>query len=400
MEKTERKEIEGRLVCTACSCLCDDIVAGEKIYHACRKGYSLIRGEREENSVKGERCSFEEALKACVEMFSKAKRPLIFGLDNVSCETQELAIKLARECGAIVADHSTLSSGKLIEIAMRRKHPTLEEFRDTGYVSFYWGSNPHNGIPRHLSRFTYYPRSGKRQRGYEEDRFLVVADVRKSETAKIAEKSKSGLFIKVNNDQDLVSSILLATEGKAGKYVEAARVLKEMEKAELNAIFGGSGLYFGLRHDIGQFEEMLDRLKDLNVHFIPANTKANMRGFVELMLKEAGSLCYDFGEDAECSLKDAFSRCDMILVVGADPLRTLPISLSGRLSEKEVVLVNSLKSITGKICKSVRVKVAPELSCFSGGSMVRSDGVKVRLSEVEKEGTGRDEDVMRALLEV
>lgn len=385
-----------RIVCTACSCLCDDIVIeGGKVYHACRKGYNLLRGEREVNTVDGEKCDFEKAVKSAIDVFGNAKRPLIFGLDNVNCETQKLALKLAKNSGAIVADHSTLSCGELIKLAISRKHATLEEFRDRGYVSIYWGSNPHNGIPRHLSRFTYYPRSGKRQRGYEEDRFLVVVDVRKSETAKIAEKSKSGLFIRVEKDSDLIDSFLKALEGKAGKYVEVARALKEMEKSDLNAIFGGSGLYFGLNGGLESFEGMLDRLADLNVHFIPANTKANMRGFVELMLKETGSLCYDFGEGEACSLKEAFSLCDVALIVGADPFRTVPWTISSMLREREVILVNSLKSVTGRLCGS-RVKISPEISCFSGGTMVRSDGVEVRLSGGGKERS--DEAVMLSLL--
>ena len=383
------------VVCTACSCLCDDIVIKDgKIYHACRKGCMLLTGEREKTRVEGGEADVEKAVERARELL---KKPLILGLDNVCCEAQKAALKLAEETGAAVVDHSLLSGGELIRFAKELgREIEFEKFRDEGYLSFYWGANPHNSLPRHLSRFTYYPRSGKRQRGYEEDRFLVVADVRRSETAKIAEKSKSGLFLKVEKDGELVDSLLKAAEGKAGKYVEAARVLKEIEKAEVNAIFGGSGLYWGLR-DLTKLGELVEKL---DISFVPLTSKANMRGFAELMMKKAGSLCYDFGEGREIGLEDlpaVFESCKSVLVVGADPMRTFPHSLVEKLAGKDVIIVNSLKSVTSRVI-DVEVVIATELSSFSGGRMIRSDGVEVEIpSHPSSHTTLGDAEVLEML---
>ncbi len=378
-----------QIVCTACSCLCDDVIAGERIYHSCRKGCKLLRGEREETRVNGEKADFERALKAAEEVLGN--RTLILGLDNSVCEAQKLAIKLAKDLNGFVVDHSLLSGGKLIEFSLEiDREISFEKFRDEGYLSFYWGANPHNSVPRHLSRFTYYPRSGKRQRGYEEDRFLVVADIRKSETAKIAEKSKSGIFVRVESDLDLIDSFKKALEGKAGKHVEAARILKEIEKADVNAVFAGSGLSPNVLSDLREILEMLD------MYFVPLTSKTNMRGFVETMLKETGHLCYDFGEGEEIkleNLKNVFESCKAVLVVGADPLRTFPYALAEKLLKKDIVVVNSLKSL---ISLNARVTLATELSCFAGGTMLRSDGVKVEIEAKTSKLT--DLDVFKELL--
>ncbi len=389
------------IVCTGCSCLCDDVVYGDTIYHACRKGYRLLTGKREENSVNGEKTDVYRALKAARDVID-GKKLLIFGLDNVTCEAQELALKLARDFNAAVVDHSALSGGKLIELSDRLDSVSLEKFRDEGYVSIYWGANPHNSIPRLLSRFTYYPRCGKRQRGYEEDRFLAVADVRKSETAKLAEKSKTGLFIRIERDDELVDSFLKALNGRAGKHPEAVRILKEVEKAEVNAVFGGSGLCSGLK-DFDRFEEVMEKA---GLYFIPATSKTNMRGFLETIADVTGCRCYgyDFERDECINMKDlpeVFARCEAVMVIGADPLRTLPHELSKRLAGKEVVAVNSLKSLV-RLLKP-KVTVASKLSAFSSGTMVRLDGVRVELKglkemkESETEALS-DEEVLEELL--
>jgi len=389
------------IVCTGCSCLCDDVVYGDNVYHACRKGCRLLTGEREENSVNGERADVYKALKAARDIID-GKKLLIFGLDNVTCEAQELALKLAKDFNAAIVDHSLLSGGKLLELSERMDSVPLEKFRDEGYVSIYWGTNPHNSIPRLLSRFTYYPRCGKRQRGYEEDRFLVVADVRKSETAKLAEKSKTGLFIRLEKDDELVDSFLKALNGKAGKHPEVARILKEVEKAEVNAVFGGSGLCFGLK----DFDKFAEVIKKAGLYFIPSASKTNMRGFLETIAEVTGCRCYgyDFRRDECLNLKglpEVFADCEAVMVIGADPLRTLPHKLSKQFAGKEVIVINSLKSLV-KLLKP-KVTVASRLSSFSSGTMVRFDGVKVELKELKEmkeseDKTLSDEEILKELL--
>ncbi len=380
-----------RVVCTACSCLCDDVLVKDKVYHACRKGFKLIKGEREETSINGEKSSLEESIKVARDLID-GKKLLIFGLDNTTCEAQEVALKIAKDFEATILDHSFIYN---IQEFLKLPSIKLEKFRDEGYVSIFWGSNPHNSMPRLLSRFIYYPRSGKRQKGYEEDRFLVVADLRKSETAKIAEKSKSGLFIKIDNDYELIKSFIRVIEGKACKYLEVAKVLKELEKAEINAIFGGGGLLRNLK-DAKLFKELIEKT---GVYFVPTLNKANHRGYIEMMIKKTGFLAYDFKEDTNLSkdkILNAFKDCDVALIVASDPLRTLPYELSKILTEKKLIIINSLKSIIAKITKSV--VISTEISPFSGGSMIRCDGVKVQIERQSEKVS--DLDVLKMLMEV
>jgi len=386
------------VVCTGCSCLCDDIaIKNGRILHACRKGIKHLRAEKATPSINSNPVSVEEALKTAKDIVKNANNLVIFGLDTVPCEAQKKAIELAEAKKAVIDDCSSFCLGDFVELILKNGLPTatLDEVRDNAYVIFYWGSNPHQSLPRHMSRFTYYPRSGKRQRGYEEDRYLVVVDVRMSETAKLAKKG--GKFI-MGNDLDVIDSFLKALEGKAGKHPEVAAIIREMQKADFNVIFGGLGLKYGLKGDYSKFIELLEKLNEFTkVAFIPAGFHANMRGFNELMFEKTGSVnAYDFSSGERLTFGEAVRQADAALVIGSDPVKSLPPYIATRLAEINTVVVDPSQSFTARVAKVV---IPTSISGVGqGGTMVRSDGLTVELDPFE-EGVS-DADVIAFLLEV
>ncbi len=386
------------MICTGCSCLCDDIVIRDgKIFHACRKGVKHLRAEKATPSINSKPVSIEEALKAAGKIVKNANNLVIFGLDTIPCEAQEKAIELAEAKNAVIDDCSSFCLGDFVELILKKKVPTatLDEVRDKAYVILYWGSNPHQSLPRHMSRFTYYPRSGKRQRGYEEDRYLAVVDVRMSETAKLAKKG--GRFV-MGNDLDVIDSFFKAMEGKAGKHPEVAAILKEMQKADFNVIFGGLGLRYGLKGDYSRFVELIEKLNEISrVVFIPAGFHANMRGFNELMFKKTGFInAYDFSSGERITFGEAVKHADTALVIGSDPVKSLPPYIAARLAEINTVVVNPSQSLTARIAKVV---IPTSISGVGqGGTMVRSDGLTVELEPFEESVS--DAEVIISLLEV
>ena len=105
-------------VCTACSCLCDDI--GIQIEddivrrgeNACRKGSAFIYAtqfekRRNRHSIEGQEVNLEQAIDRAAAELSRATHPLIFGLDNSSLEAQEVGIELAKRLGCSIDDTSS-----------------------------------------------------------------------------------------------------------------------------------------------------------------------------------------------------------------------------------------------------------------------------------------------------
>lgn len=396
--------------CPGCSCLCDDIVVEVEdgnVKNACRRGAGIFLNRlkgRAENSVNGEKCDIDEAIEKTGEILADSKNPVIYGLDTITLEAQKLALKLAEKLNAFIDDNSSFCLGDFVEACIKKRIPTttLDHVRDNTYVIIYWGVNPFHSLPRHMSRYSYFPRGKKRQRGYEEDRFLVVIDVRKNHTSKLVRSN--GIFVEVDSDQELIEAFKNVMEGKVSRYTnEVAGILREIKKGEA-VIFGGLGLKYGLL-DSGyeNFYSLIDRLNEFSkVYFIPAGFHPNMRGFNETLFKETGFVNrYSFAEgksDASFEFKKLLERdaVDAAIIIGSDPVNSLPFEVSRKLAKIKTVVVDPRKNFTSKIA-DVTIRSAIS-GVETGGNMVRSDGVRVGLKPPFNEEID-DSYILRKLLE-
>lgn len=384
--------------CAGCSCLCDDITVklnGEKIEevrNACRRGAGIYLhhiSNRAKPKVDGEEVELEKALEKAKEIIAESKNLVIYGLDTTTVEAQKIAIELAEKTQAYIDDCSTFCLGDFVELILKGEVPTttLEDVKNNAYVIVYWGTDPYNSLPRHMSRYTYYPRGGKRQRGYEEDRYLVVVDIRKSHTAKLAKKNAR--FIKADDDLKLIDAFMKVIDGKAPENFadDAARVIREMKKADFNVIFGGLGLKYGLNGNYEPFIKMMRKLNEISkVHFIPAGFHANMRGFNETLFEKTGCVNrYSFREQ-KCSNDFAFSKLiesnavDTALIIGSDPLNSLPFDIAKNLAKINTIVIDPRRSFTSEIAKVVLPSAISGVE--QSGTMVRSDGVKVEVKAI------------------
>ncbi len=396
------------IVCPGCALLCDDIeIRNNTILHACRRGAGLIANYKEARAtpkVNGKTVSFEEALNEAKKIVAESERLVIYGLDTTTLEAQSLAVDLAEKKGAYIDDNSTFCLGDFVELILKKKVPTttLEEVRDNAYVIFYWGTDPFHSLSRHLSRFTYYPRGGKRQRGYEEDRFLVVADIRRSHTAKLAKKNAR--FLKVEDDLELVQAFIDAAEGKVPKVYpkDVTRILKEMEKADFNVIFGGLGLRYGLKGNYEKFVEMMEKLNErTNVYFIPAGCHPNMRGFNETLFERTGEINkFSFAEkrsSEEFAFHNVIDKVDAAIIIGTDPVASLPFEYAKKLAGVKTIVIDPRETFTGEIAQVVIPSAISGIEF--GGKMKRIDGVEVELKPIEEKEVN-DVSILNELLEV
>lgn len=205
--------------------LCDDIeVEAEKnivnkVYTACRVGVAHMK-EGTDNAVfrVGDKPVDEAtAVSEAVAILKNAKNPLIFGLGTSSNEAQKLAIELAKKTSATLDDPSSFRLGSLVEALLqnRFKTCTLDDVRNKADVTIYWGTNPSDSHPRHLSKHSYFPRGKEKQRGWEEERTAIAIDVRKSHTAKIC----GNYFFEIppGGDAEFIDALIAALSGKLPK---------------------------------------------------------------------------------------------------------------------------------------------------------------------------------------
>ena len=105
--------------CTFCGCVCDDIelhADAEKIVEtkrACSLGESWFKNHTAERLypdalIDGQPASVDEAIEAAAEHLYRANMPLVYGLSNVTCETQREAVSLAELIGGVIDSHTSL----------------------------------------------------------------------------------------------------------------------------------------------------------------------------------------------------------------------------------------------------------------------------------------------------
>jgi len=404
--------------CTGCSLLCEDIEAAVKdgaMGHAknlCRKGhghFQAVLSERTEPMIEGKNAGIDQAIAAAADMLRNSKRPLLLGWSNCTIEAQTAGIKLAMKIGATVDDASSPGLAALMERILSGKIPscTLDDVRNYADTTIFWGSDPSNSHPRHLSRFSYYPRGEKRQRSYEEERTCMVVDVRKSSTAHMC--SNYDFRVAPGGDEQFIQAILSVLDGKIPKVgdkkkmIELASLLK---KTEWGAVFPGAGILASLGDRMEAFEGLIAKLNEVTTfRAIPMVEQYNARGFYELLREKTGFVnCVSFeggaaahGPENSVAAAGASGRFDAALVIGSDPLSSLPFGTARALMRIPMIAIDPHRSLTTDASKVVIPSALSGLE--AGGTAVRMDGVKVRFEPIIESKLPTDEQILTRIME-
>ncbi len=402
-------------VCTGCSLLCDDIeiaIDGGRIVktkNLCRKGFGRYRSiltERSVAKVDDRAVGVDDAISKAAELLRGAKRPLLFGWSCSTLEAQRLGIELARKTKAVIDDTSSICQGEIMEMLLRGELPscTLDEVRNYGDTLIFWGSDPSSSHPRHMSRFSYFPRGEKLQRGHEEDRTAFLIDVRKSPTAKIL--SENFIQIAPQGDEELINAMLAVLDGKIPKVRDKKALISMitiLKKAEFGVIFTGLGLAYSLKGRMNLFKTLVERLNETTTYrVIPMVGHYNMRGFNQLLFDETGFINrVSFADGVEHgpmhSVIEASRRCDLALIVGSDPIASLPVGVAKKLANVPIVTLDPHRTPTTELSKVVVPTAISGIE--ASGSALRMDGLKIEFEKIIESDLPSDADVLSMLLE-
>lgn len=400
-------------VCTACSCLCDDIglqIEGDtvkRIENACRKGSAFIYATQSQSKrnaclVEGQPVDADKALDRAAKELSRAKRPLIFGLDNSSLEAQAAGIELARKLGCVIDDTSSYCHGNLVEHVLNGTIPTcsLEDVKSSDLI-LYWGSNPHHSHPRHLSKFTIYAHPEYVELGATRRVTLAAIEVRQSETAVICHRV---FRVRPRGDRELIDAM---SKGIAASPAtpDAQKILDLIRKSRFTIMFVGLGLTYSLDNDYAPFVELCNRLSKWGrIAVVPMVGHYNMRGFNQSLRKATGfvnkvSFSGGLFHGDQYSLLEQVRNgaSDCILVVGSDPFSSLPRSVKKALANIPRIVVDPFQSSTSK---EATVVIGPSVTGVeSGGSAVRMDGTEFKLTPALRTNRMSDELILTRIAE-
>jgi len=410
-------------VCPFCGCLCDDIeveVEGGRVVavtNACELGTTKFMGEqrlknpilRDGNQWKDISC--DEAIRYAADMLLSAERPLLYGWSGTHGEAQCLGVHMAELVRGVIDNTSSVCHGPSILAIQEVGHPgcTLGVVKNRAALVLYWGSTPLDAPPRHLSRYTRYAEGFFLENAFH-DRKVIVVDVRKTETANIADEF---VQIKPGGDYAVLSALRAIVRGKtetiprtvAGVTREQlVRVANICKSAKFGAVYFGLGLtmtrgkYKNIRNAIELVSELSRHTKftisAMRGHYnVYGSNEVNtwMTGYPFGIDFSRGIAFYNPGETTAVDIL-ARKECDAALIVGSDPAAHFPRKCLEYLADIPVVQLDPYPNATTAFC-NVQIPVAVT-GIDAEGTAYRMDGVPIRTRKVLSSGYPSDREVL------
>jgi formylmethanofuran dehydrogenase subunit B len=397
------------IVCPVCGASCDDIqvgLSGDKIAvkNACKMGNAkfqeIVSSHRIRQPLLREKgivrpAPWEKAIEKAAKILAAAKRPLIFMGSETSCEAMEVGLHLGEFLGAVVDSNSTVCHGPTAMGIQEagRVGATAGQSKSRADLAVYWGSNPLESMPRHMSRYAVYPRGYWTRRG-RFDRTIITVDPRESITAQ-----NSDLHIKLhpNTDYELLSALLTLLHGKRPhpsvekvtgvSIVQMEEMLAMMKGCNFGAIYVGLGIAssYGKHRNA---EAAFNLVKELNAHtkFVIGALRGhcNVAGFNQIASYLYG---YPFGLDfargyprynpGEYTAVDLLREKDVdaALIVSADLVSHFPASCAEYMAEIPVACIDIAPCPTTMIADVVLPGVIDAMEC--DGTFYRLDDVPI-----------------------
>ena len=416
------------VLCPFCGCLCDDIkveveegrIVGVK--RACRLGSSKIRGHERIRAPMVRRdgelfeTTYDEAYDRAARILKGAKRPLLYGWCSTVCETAKKGILLAEVVGGVIDSTATVCHGPSI-IGIEEKGlsgSTLGQVKNRADLIIFWGANPVEAHPRHTMRYSsnstgMFTPEGRRGRK------VIVVDVRKTRTAKNADKF---ILIRPGTDYEVISALRMIVKGKGDLIPET---VAGVDKADLEETAGmmkaakfGSILFgLGMTHSRGRYKNVdnaLSLVADLNgfTKFVGMAMRGhyNVAGFGQVCAWETGypmavdlsrgAPYFNPGETAACDLLGR-RETDAMMVVAADPASNFPRETVEAMAEIPVIQVDPFPNPTTFLADVV----IPTAVCGieAEGTAYRMDGLSLRMKKVIDSGLPTDEEVVENILD-
>ena len=426
--------IAKNIICPVCGASCDDIQVnlsadGITVKNACKMGNAKFQEIVSSHRIKEplmrregslQTAPWQEAIDRAAQILKDARRPLIFMGSETSCEAMEVGLHLAEYLGAAIDSNSTVCHGPTAMGIQEagRVGATAGQSKSRSDLAVYWGTNPLESMPRHMSRYAIYPRGHFSRRG-RFDRTVITVDPRRSITA---ENSDLHIQLKPNTDHELISALLTLLHGKRPHpSVEAVTgvsisLMEEMLDMMKGCKFGAIYVGLGIASSYGKHrnaEAAFNLVKELNAHtkFVIGALRGhcNVAGFNQIASYLYG---FPFGLDfsrgyprynpGEYTAVDLLRERDVdaALIVSADLVSHFPATCAEYLAQIPVACIDIAPCPTTMISDVVLPGVIDSMEC--DGTFYRLDDVPIYFQPFTKSPfsfTESNEHTMKQIFE-
>jgi len=357
----------------------------------------------------------KEAISKAAEILVRSKRPLLYGWSQTVCEAHRKAIELTEVLGGVIDNTASVCHGPSILAIQRVGLPscTLGQIKNRADLIIYWGSDQSQAHPRHMSRYTSFPK-GFFVEAARTGRQVISIDVRKTTTSNAADD-----FIRVEpgSDYAVFSALRVILKGHPDivpdivggvakeKLIE---IVEKMKRAKFGVLFFGLGLTHSRGHQYN-VANAISLTAELNAYtkfvIMPMRGHFNVTGFNQLCTWETGfPFAVDFSRGSpwynpgETTTVDILNReeCDAALIVASDPVAHLPLKSVKFLAKISVIQIDPHRNLTTEIADVV----IP--TCIAGievdGTAYRMDNVPIRMRKIVGSVYPSDEEILKKIL--
>lgn len=402
-------------VCQACACFCDDIeltFVGDEIVQtraACPLGERWFRAPRPLNlplcEINAKPASLDDGLAAAAQVLAAARRPLFFGLNAATCETQRAALALADHTRALfLAGNQTARAFDSAIRSVGMVSATLGEVRHRADVVLFWGVDPATTHPRHFERYSLNCQGRFVPRG-RADRTCIVIDSRHTPTA-----DQADLFLQIApGSQDAAIAALRAISNGVDPPdddtlhqqtsvpgADWRALISRLKRARYSAIFFDRATFVANARETSSesLEAFLSLVRDLNRHThcvaLTVGAAGNAAGIEQVLSWQTGrTLAVDFAGNnistVTCahSLDEVLSagHPDAALSVTCDTIDDDWTSLSeaalAHLQKIPLIVLRPPNCPAPRSARAAFTVATPGI--HAGGTIFRSDGVPLPL---------------------
>ncbi|QSZ66511.1 formylmethanofuran dehydrogenase subunit B [Methanofollis aquaemaris] len=418
------------MICPFCGCLCDDLVIETegtevvRVDNACTLGsHKLMNAGKHRlkapimrDSGRWRDATYEEAIEYTAGILLDADRPLLYGWSSTQGEAQGAGVSMAELLGGVIDSTTSVCHGPSILAIQEVGHPgcTLGQVKNRADLIVYWGCNPTEAHPRHMSRYTTYADGYFLENAFR-DRKLIIVDVRKTETGSIADEF---IQVKPGGDYAVLSALRAIVRGRedvvpptvAGVTKEQLlRVAALCKEAKFGALFFGVGLTMspGKYKNVRNAIELVDELNRYTKFTLtPLRGHYNVYGSNEVFTWMTGyPYAVDFSRQiafynpGETTAVDILARkeCDAALIVASDPGAHFPKKCLEHLTDIPTVLIDPMHTMTTPL---VRCQIPTAVTGMdAAGTAYRMDGVPIHVKKFLDLGYPSDTEIITKIFE-
>ncbi len=418
------------VVCPVCGALCDDIsvtvsddnktilgvknaciIGSEKFNHQALPDRIRFPRMRQADGTYKE-ISYDEAVDWTAQMLVKSRKTLMYGWGSTSCQAMSIGHDIAEKVGGIVDNCATICHGPSLMAIEDVGLPscTLGEVKNRADCVIFWGCNPAHSHPRHMSRYSIFPRGFFTVKGHK-GRKTICVDCRYTDTARCADT-----FIQIEQgyDYELLNAFRSAVRCEAlpdnvggvpkEKIYEVAETLKS---AKFGIIFFGMGLTqsLGRNHNVDMAISLAYDLNNYTKFSIMAmRLPWNVAGSGQVLgwqygfpyavdLSRRDQARHQTGETTSIDLLTR-NEVEACLYIATDPGAHFPVDAMISSSKKPTVTIDPHINCTTEI-SDIHIPVAM-VGIEAAGCAYRMDDVPIETRKVvdPPEGVLTDEELL------